>query len=91
MKSFLIKIFNLLINCYKQEKIKPIMRNLNSKIPGAPNFKYREFIKSDTAIRKGIDNIPIDEHWENIEKLAVNILQPLREIFCSLCGKLKAG
>jgi len=55
------------------------VRNLNSKIPGAKNFKYKEFIKSDTALRKGINNIPTDDHWENIEKLAVNILQPARE------------
>jgi len=55
------------------------MRNLDSKIPGAKNFKYKEFIKSDTAIRLGIDNIPTDECWENIEKLAVNVLQPARE------------
>ena len=55
------------------------MRSLNGKIPGAKNFRYKEFIKSDTSIRLGIDNIPTDDHWENIEKLAVNVLQPARE------------
>jgi len=82
IKEFFIKMFNLFINLtnyYKQEKTKPIMINLNSKIPGAPNFKYKEFIKSDTAIRKGIDNTPTDEYWKNIEKLAVNVLQPARK------------
>ncbi len=55
-------------------------RNLNDKIPKAPNFKYKEFVKSDTAIRKGIDNLPTTEkRWENIEKLAVNVLQPTRD------------
>lgn len=56
------------------------MRNLNSKIPGAENFKYKEFIKSNTATRRGIDNIPTDEYWENIENLAVNVLQPARNV-----------
>ena len=55
------------------------MRNLNDKIPGAKNFKYKEFVKSSTAIRLGIDNTPTDDHWKNIEKVAVNILQPARE------------
>jgi hypothetical protein len=57
------------------------MRDLNSAIPGAPNFKYREFVKSDTAIRLGIVNEPSDEEWRSIEKVAVNILQPVREKF----------
>lgn len=57
------------------------MRNLNSKIPGAPNFKYKEFIKSSTATRLGIDNIPSEQEWKNIEELAVNILQPIRQKF----------
>jgi len=58
------------------------MRNLNDKIPGAPNFRYGEFVKSMTAIRHGIDNIPTDENvWLSIEKLAVNVLQPIRNQF----------
>jgi len=55
-------------------------RNLNDTIPKAPNFKYKEFVKSDTAIRKGIDNTPnTEKRWQNMEKLAVNILQPARK------------
>ena len=58
------------------------MRNLNDVIPGAPNFKYKEFVRSMTAKRKGIDNIPTDENvWKNLENLAVNVLQPLRNKF----------
>lgn len=57
------------------------LRDLNAKIPGAPNFQYKEFIKSDTAMRKGISNIPTEEHWQYLEALAVNILQPVREKF----------
>ena len=57
------------------------MRDLNKKIPGAPNFRYKEFIKSDVAIRLGIDNIPNEKQWRNIERLAVNVLQPIRNKF----------
>lgn len=57
------------------------MVDLNKKITGAKNFRYKEFIKSDVAIRLGIDNIPNDEQWKNIEKLTVNVLQPIRNKF----------
>jgi uncharacterized protein YcbK (DUF882 family) len=57
------------------------MRNLNKKIPGAPNFRYKEFIKSDVALRKNIKNVPNKRQWKNIEKLAVNVLQPIRNKF----------
>jgi len=60
------------------------MRSLNSKIPGAPNFRYREFIRSQAASRLGIDNIPSDEQWVSLEKLAVRILQPVRNRFGSI-------
>ncbi len=57
------------------------MRNLNAKIPGALNFRYKEFVKSTTALRKGIKNEPNEEQWQCIELLAKEILQPIRERF----------
>lgn len=57
------------------------MVDLNTRIPGADNFQYKEFIKSYEAIRKGIDNIPEEWQWNNIERLAVNVLQPVRDYF----------
>lgn len=57
------------------------MKNLYDKIPGAPNFRYYEFLRSDTAKRLGIDNTPADWQWENLERLAANVLQPVREKF----------
>jgi zinc D-Ala-D-Ala carboxypeptidase len=57
------------------------MINLEDKIPGAESFKYKEFTRSTFAIRKGINNIPNAKQWYNIEKLAVNILQPVRNQF----------
>ena len=53
--------------------------NLNDRILGAPNFRYREFIKSDTALRLNIPNKPTDKQWNNIKSLSVNVLQPLRD------------
>ena len=45
------------------------------------NFSLRELTKSQTAERKGIDNIPTDEHIENLKLLCENILQPVRDHF----------
>ena len=61
------------------------MRNINDYIlmPNgtASNFKYNEFIKSVTALRKGIKNVPGEKQWKSIEKLVIFILQPLRTRF----------
>lgn len=57
------------------------MRNPYDKLPGAPNFRYREFIRSQTATRLGISNEPTEEHWKNIERLAARVLQPIRNRF----------
>jgi len=38
-----------------------------------------EVTKSNTAIRKGIDNTPNDEQLERIKALAINVFDPLRE------------
>ena len=44
------------------------------------NFSYKEFEKSDTAIRLGIDNkIPENLIKKNIKALVENVLQPLRD------------
>jgi len=56
-------------------------RNLNASIPGAPNFSYGEFIKSATALRHGINNVPTEDQWKKIESLAKHILQPIRNRF----------
>jgi len=58
------------------------MRNLKDRIPGAPtDFRYEEFVRSETAARLGIENIPNDEQWERIELLASRVLQPVRNRF----------
>lgn len=46
------------------------------------NFSLAEMIKSQTAIRRGIDNSPAnDEHLDNLKFLAENVLQPVRDHF----------
>jgi len=54
------------------------MKDLEKTLPGAPSFKYKEFVRSNTAQRKGIDNIPGTTEWKRLEALAKNVLQPLR-------------
>jgi D-alanyl-D-alanine dipeptidase len=45
------------------------------------NLSLAEVIRSETAKRKGISNMPTPEHIENFKKLALNIFQPIREHF----------
>ena len=45
------------------------------------HFTLRELIKSDTAIRKGIKNIPNRQEEQNLTSLVDKILDPLREAY----------
>ena len=45
------------------------------------NFTLQELIKSDTAIRLGIDNNPNADQIEKLKALCENILQPVRDHF----------
>ena len=45
------------------------------------NFTLSELTKSDTAIRKGINNNPSPEQIEKLKLLCENILQPIRDHF----------
>ena len=45
------------------------------------NFSLSELTKSDTAIRKGINNNPNAEQVEKLKLLCENILQPVRDHF----------
>jgi len=53
--------------------------DLNMKLSN--NFTLREFVKSQTASRKGIDNTPTDEHLDNAVALFKHVVQPVRENF----------
>lgn len=53
------------------------------------NFTLSEFTKSQTALRKNIDNRPDKESICNMKLLCDNILQPLRDKFGSI--KITSG
>ena len=45
------------------------------------NFSLAEMIKSETALRKELDNTPGDKEVANLTALVVNVLQPVRDAF----------
>lgn len=58
------------------------MVDVNEKIPGAPNFTWREFFRSDTAKKYFLDNTPKDQViYDRLQYLAQNVLQPVRDYF----------
>ena len=44
-----------------------------------PHFKLREFTESATAMKQGIANVPPPEAVENLKRLCIGTLEPLRE------------
>ena len=47
------------------------------------NLSLSETTKSNTAIRRGINNTPTDAHIENLKYLAKKVFQPIRDHFGS--------
>jgi len=45
------------------------------------NFSLAEMVKSETALRKGLDNTPGETEIENLRVLCEQILQPVREAY----------
>ena len=45
------------------------------------HFELAEFIRSSTAKRAGINNMPTPEHQENMKLLCEKVLEPIREHF----------
>ena len=45
------------------------------------NFSLIELTKSQTAVRKGIDNTPSPTHQDNLKLLCMHVLQPVRSHF----------
>lgn len=44
-------------------------------------FTIKELIKSETAVRHGVNNTPDKKSQQNLEKLIENVLDPLREVY----------
>ena len=61
--------------------MKNLIINLQAKMPDAENFKYYELIRSVTAKRLNIDNLPDKKQLRNLENLARFNLQPIRNEF----------
>lgn len=49
----------------------------------SPNLTLAEVIKSQTAIRKGIDNTPTEEHLVALMAIARDVFQPVRDHFAT--------
>lgn len=47
------------------------------------NFSYDELIASSTAKRLGLDNTPTPEEKEKLRRLAIELLQPIRDAWKS--------
>ena len=45
------------------------------------NLSLNEVTKSNTAMRRGIDNTPSEEHLKNLKYVAEKVFQPIREHF----------
>lgn len=43
------------------------------------NFSLAEMVKSETALRQGLDNTPGDVEIANLKRLAEKVLQPVRD------------
>lgn len=45
------------------------------------NFTLEELCHSNTAVAKGLENIPNESQVENLKSLAINLLQPVRDLY----------
>ena len=45
------------------------------------NFTLEELCHSNTAVAKGLGNIPNESQVENLKSLAINLLQPVRDLY----------
>ena len=69
---------NLLNNCYDKfvtDEMKQQARDMRL----SQHFTLEEFVYSETAIRKGIDNYPTNEAITNLLMLCRDVLEPARE------------
>ena len=60
---------------------KPAVTSVSSEMQLSKHFNLKEFTKSETAIRKRIDNTPNLEHTNNLKLVCENLLEPVREHF----------
>lgn len=81
MKTQNVNTFNEQL---REEKMALLDMNTSPFSPDtklSKHFSLGEFMRSATAIRKGIDNVPGEEEMERLRQLCINVLEPLRERF----------
>ena len=54
-------------------------------------FTLYEFVRSETADKLGIDNLPTDDQIKNCNELVDNLLDPLREAWTKYCEMWHLG
>ncbi len=54
-------------------------------------FRIAELVRSDTAVRLGLDNTPSDEHLRNLEEMVDRLIDPLREAWGAECARSGLG
>ena len=59
----------------------PAISSVTPDMQLSEHFKLNEFTKSETAIRKRIDNTPGPAHASNLQKVCEKILEPVRKHF----------
>jgi hypothetical protein len=69
---------NLLNDCY-DKFVTDEMREKARDMRLSQHFTLEEFVYSETAIRKGIDNYPTNEAITNLLMLCRDVLEPARE------------
>jgi putative chitinase len=57
----------------------PAISSVSPDMQLSEHFKLNEFTKSETAIRKRIDNTPGPAHASNLQKVCEKILEPVRK------------
>lgn len=65
--------------------------NLYVRINSMKYFSIRELIRSETALRLGLDNTPSHEHLANLKQLVDLLLDPLREAWGAECARRGFG
>ena len=56
-----------------------LVHNKQTKL--SKHFTLSEVVKSETAVRKNIDNSPSEEVISNLTELCTNVMEPIREHF----------
>ena len=63
------------------KQAEPTIKSVSPDMQLSEHFNLKEFTKSETAIRKRIDNTPSPQHASNLKLVCEKILEPVRNHF----------